>query len=119
MKQSIVRVAVLCLMATFLSAGLAQAKDQWKSVAKLTAGGDAKEVQVDMEASKCLIRCETAPVTINTVWVRSGGEKTQFKVATTLAKDGKATVDFGKTIKVTGLRISSPGTGTYEVYLAK
>lgn len=104
-------VAVVFAMAM---AGLVYA-DHWHKIADLTAGGDAKEVTVDKTISKCVIKCTSGSVIINTLVVREGAKKTPIKVVSTIAEGEEKLVEIGERRMVTGFRISDQGSGTYEI----
>jgi hypothetical protein len=88
-------------------------------VAELTAGGDAKEVEVNQQISKVLIKCTEGSVIINTVVVRDGGNKTPFTVGTRLNQGEEQQVTVGNNVNCSGLRISDDGRGKYVVRVKK
>ncbi len=104
-------VALGFVMAT---AGLVYA-DHWHKIAALTAGGDAKEVTVDKTISKCIIKCTSGSVIINTLVVREGAKKTPIKVVTTFTEGQDKLIEIGERRMVTGFRISDQGSGTYSI----
>lgn len=89
--------------------------DHWHKVAELTAGGEAKEVTVDKTISKCVIKCTSGSVIINTLVVREGEKKTPIKVVTTFTEGQEKLIEIGERRMVTGFRISDQGSGTYAV----
>lgn len=97
----------------------ASAKSKYAQVAELTAGGDAKEVAVNKEISKCMIEVIEGSVIINTVVVREGGNKTPITVAARLEKGAKHEIALGGAKMVSGLRISDAGRGTYRVHVKR
>ena len=104
-------VAMVIAMAT---AGLVYA-DHWNKIAELTAGGDAKEVTVDKTISKCVIKCTSGSVIINTLVVREGAKKTPIKVVSTITEGQEKLIEIGERRMVTGFRISDQGGGTYAI----
>ena len=106
-----VGVAVLVMVA-----GTAFAKD-WHKVADLSAGGEAKEVTVNREVSAIRLVAETATVTVQTVVVREGANKTPYTVAVRLPMKDNHDIKLPARVAVSGLRISDAGRGAYAVYV--
>lgn len=102
-------VAVLLVAAGTVLAG------DWATVAKLSAGGGPKEVEVNRPVSKIAIKCTEGSVIINTVVVRQGGQTTPHRVATRINKGDTQQISIGNKLQVTGLRISDDSNGKYEV----
>jgi hypothetical protein len=111
--------AVAVAAAVVCGATVVRAGDEYVQVAELTAGGDAKEVAVNKEISKCMIHVVDGSVTINTLVVREGGRKTPIPVTARIEKGSKHEIDLGGRKNVTGFRISDGGRGTYRVLVKK
>ena len=111
-KLSALVVAVLMSMSVYADkAGV--------KVATLTAGGDAKEVAVNQQVSKVLIKCTEGSIIINTVAVRDGGNVTKHTVGARINKDEVQQITVGEKVNCSGLRISDDGRGQYEVRVKK
>lgn len=82
-------------------------------VATLNAGGEAKEVGVNREISRCYLELVSGTVSINTVVVRP--EKTALPQTVRLQEGKLHMIDLGRKRTVTGFRISDNGRGTYRV----
>ncbi len=112
-------VLILVTVITALFALNARAGDDWKTIAELTAGGDAKEVEYSGAISKLKIECTSGSVIINTVVIRKGGDKLPFKVGARIESGKTQLVTVGDQQGVTGLRVSDDGRGTYKVRVRK
>ena len=88
-------------------------------VAELNAGGQAKEIAVNQQVSKVVIKCTEGSVIINTVVVRDGGKTTPHTVGRRLEKGEEQQITVGKEVNCSGLRISDDGRGTYVVRVRK
>jgi hypothetical protein len=94
-----------------------QTRGQWHQVASLQAGGNAKEVAVNRQTRRCLLKCVEGIVIVNTVVVREGASRTPHTVARRLNTGEEAVLDLGAKRPVTGLRISDSNRGRYSVYV--
>jgi hypothetical protein len=112
--KKIITLAIAVLMSMSVYADKAGVK-----VATLTAGGDAKEVSVDQQISKVLIKCIDGNVIINTVAVRDGGNVTKHSVGAKINKGEVQQITVGEKVNCSGLRISDDGRGQYEVRVKK
>ncbi len=111
-RSVLMAVAVL----VFGMAGSVLAKD-WDKVVTLNAGGDTKEVTINRDISAVRLVWESGTVSIQTVVVRQGAEKTPYTVAGRLEDKAPKEVRLPAKSQVTGLRISDGGRGTYAVYV--
>lgn len=80
---------------------------------EFNAGGDAKEVVVNREISRCYLELVSGVVSINTVVVRP--EKTALPQTVRLSEGRLHVVDLGGKRVVSGFRISDNGRGVYRV----
>ena len=89
----------------------------YSRVGSYTAGGSAKETGAPSSRPirKVRIVATSGSVIVNTVVVREGGAKTPHTLAVRLAAGESREIDLGSARRVTGLRISDGGKGTYEV----
>lgn len=113
--KTILTVMLLVVLCSFES----MAEKSGIKVASLTAGGDAKEVEVNQQISKVLLTCTEGSVIINTVVMRDGSNKTPFTIGTRLNKDEVQQISVGDKVNCSGLRISDDGRGTYDVHVKK
>ncbi|MCB1069899.1 MAG: hypothetical protein H7A43_11440 [Verrucomicrobia bacterium] len=104
----------MVVAAVLIAAGTVLAGD-WATVAKLSAGGGPKEIEVNRSVSKIAIKCTEGSVIINTVVVRQGGQTTPHRVASRINKGDTQQISIGTKLQVTGLRISDDSSGKYEV----
>ena len=102
----------MVLAASFATAACAD----WKTVAEVTAGGDAKELAVNRTIRTVQIECTAGSVIVNTVVIREGGAKSPITVARRFNQGEKQNLDLGYDRNVTGLRISDGGQGRYKVH---
>ena len=109
MKKWMLAAALLVIGATLAAA-------DWKTVAEVTAGGDAKELAVNRTIRTVQIECTEGTVIVNTVVIREGAGKNPITVARRFAKGEKQDIDLGTARQVTGLRISDGGRGKYKVH---
>jgi hypothetical protein len=110
----------LMLLALFaLMSSAVMAEKEGVKVATLTAGGDAKEVAVNQQISKVVIKCIDGSVIINTVVVRDGGNKTPHSVGAKLNQGEEQQITVGNQVNCSGLRISDDGRGQYVVRVKK
>ena len=109
MKKWILVLAVLVAGSMSASAG-------WKTVAEVTAGGDAKELAVNRTIRTVQIECTEGSVIVNTVVIREGAAKDPITVARRFSQGEKQDLDLGRDRTVTGLRISDGGKGRYKVH---
>lgn len=114
MKQLTMMLAVLLIGVT----GVHADKD-WKKVATLTAGGEAKEVDINQEVSRVMITCTEGSVIVNTVVVREGSKTTPHRVGARINHKESQQIRIGDKLPVTGLRISDDGRGTYVVKIKR
>lgn len=112
LKKMFLLVPVLFLMV----AGAAMARD-WDKVASLNAGGEAKEVVINREISAVRLVWESGIISIQTVVVRQGAEKTPHTVAARLENKAPLEIKLAGKTQVTGFRISDGGRGVYAVYV--
>ena len=89
----------------------------YSRVGSYTVGGSAKETGAPSSRPirKVRIVATSGSVIVNTVVVREGGAKTPHTLAVRLAAGESREIDLGSARRVTGLRISDGGKGTYEV----
>ncbi|MBI3985409.1 MAG: hypothetical protein HY343_00685 [Lentisphaerae bacterium] len=87
----------------------------WKTVGEFQAGGNAKEATFAGTASTCRIKCVEGTVSINTIVVRQGGDKTAVPVTAKLNAGEEREVALGQALSVTGFRISDDGRGRYQL----
>ena len=89
----------------------------YSRVGSYTAGGSAKETggPSSRPIRKVRIVATSGSVIVNTVVVREGGAKTPHTLAVRLAAGESREIDLGSARRVTGLRISDGGKGTYEI----
>jgi hypothetical protein len=99
--------------------GASMADKAGVKVGEFQAGGDAKEMAVNQQVSKVIIKCTDGSVIINTVVVRDGGNKTPHSVGARLNKGDTQQISVGDKVNCSGLRISDAGTGTYVVRVKK
>lgn len=84
---------------------------------ELKAVGGPKEVPVQREVSGCRIEVTEGIVVINTIVVRSGGQKSPITVARRLVKGEALDLPLGPKHMVDGLRISDSGGGDYRIFI--
>ena len=83
-----------------------------------SAGGAAESgIPTSRTIKKVLLVATSGSVTFNTMVVRQGGAKTSYTVSTRLAAGQTREIDLGGAKAATGLRVSTGGKGTYEVYV--
>lgn len=82
-------------------------------LATLNAGGEAKEVVVNRQISRCYLELVSGTVSINTVVVRP--EKTKLPQTVRLQAGRLHMIDLGGKRAVSGFRISDNGRGVYRV----
>ena len=89
----------------------------YSRVGSYTVGGSAKETGAPSSRPirKVRIVATSGSVIVNTVVVREGGAKTPHTLAVRLAAGESREIDLGSARRVTGLRISDGGKGTYEI----
>lgn len=89
----------------------------WSRVRSYTAGGSAKETGSPSSGPirKIRIVATSGSVIVNTLVVREGSSKTPHRLAVRLAAGESREIDLGSARRVTGLRISDGGKGTYEI----
>ena len=94
-------------------------KGEWTEVKDFEAGGAAKVIEMNRTVKLVRFTCLKGSVTIKTLIVRDAEMKrTSFRIAKTLNKgDEPLAVMIGDQVKVTSLRISDEGEGTYRVEL--
>jgi hypothetical protein len=113
--------AVVVGAAVLALAGGSQAGDRHQSerppAIELKAVGEAREVPVNREASGCRIEVTAGIVTINTIVVRAGGQKTPITVARRLTAGEAIDLPLGPKQMVDGLRISHGGGGDYKIFI--
>lgn len=112
------KFVAICLM-SFCAMFAATAEKAGVKVAELNAGGQAKEIAVNQQVSKVVIKCTEGSVIINTVVVRDGGKTTPHTVGRRLEKGEEQQITVGKEVNCSGLRISDDGRGTYVVRVRK
>ena len=64
-----------------------------------------------------LIASTSGSVAVNTVVLREGGAKTPYPVSARIEAGQTRTVDLGGRRKATGIRVSTGGKGTFDVYV--
>lgn len=111
----IVTAISLCLSG---SDSLGKDKNPWVRVAELTAGGEAKEVQVHATARQCRIQCVEGSVAIKTLVVREGADKATITVASKIEAGEQKDIELEREMEITGFRVSDGGQGRYEIYVA-
>lgn len=104
------------LIAALVTLGAWPASAGWKTVAEITAGGDAKELAVNRTIRTVQIECTDGSVIVNTVVIREGGAKEPIAVARRFEKGEKQNLELGRKRNVTGLRISDNGQGRYKIH---
>ncbi|MBN2301023.1 MAG: hypothetical protein JXN60_00770 [Lentisphaerae bacterium] len=114
-----IRKYIILLACFLLIAVASHAKQHWKLVSRLQAGGGAKEVPFSMTISQIRILCVKNSVILNTVVVREETKKDARQVVRTLGKGEEIVLDLDRPTQVTGLRISDGLEGEYEVYVKK
>ena len=82
-------------------------------LATLNAGGEAKEVVVNRQITRCYLELVSGTVSINTVVVRP--EKTALPQTVRLQEGKLHMIDLGGKRAVSGFRISDNGRGVYRV----
>lgn len=74
-------------------------------------------IPVSRPISKVRLVGTAGVVSVNSVVVREGSQKTQHKVVRRLNDGETIDIDLGGSRSATGLRISATGNGAYEVYV--
>jgi hypothetical protein len=94
-------------------------KGDWKEAGEFEAGGAAKVIEMNRTVKLVRFTCVKGSVTVKTLIVRDAEMKrTSFRIARTLNEgDDPLVVMIGDQVKVTSLRISDEGKGTYRVAL--
>ena len=64
-----------------------------------------------------LIASTSGSVAVNTVVLREGGAKTPYPISARIEAGQTRTVDLGGRRKATGIRVSTGGKGTFDVYV--
>jgi hypothetical protein len=82
-------------------------------LATLNAGGEAKEVVVNRQITRCYLELVSGTVSINTVVVRP--EKTALPQTVRLQEGKLHMIDLGGKRAVSGFRIGDNGRGVYRV----
>jgi len=83
------------------------------------SAGSAVEcgIPTSKKISKVRIVGTSGSVSVNTVVLREGGSKTPFAVSRRLGSGDTAEIDLGGARQATGLRISTGGKGTFDVFV--
>ena len=102
-----------------MAAGIqtARAEEDWKTIGKFSAKGDAKEAVYDGKINQFRIYCTEPPVIVNTVVVRlaDGGTK-KFTVGKEFTKkEERHVIKFDEKTHIKGIRISDDKEGSYIV----
>jgi len=108
-----IKYLIFLLVAGFST--MATANSDWTVVAKLKAGGAAKEVDVNQKVSKVSFTCQNGEIVILKLEVISEGKTSPYSLGAKLKKDEAQQVRVGDSIQCSKLRIIDEGQGEYEV----
>jgi hypothetical protein len=101
------------LAAFAVAAGVAVA-DGWYRVGDVPAGG-AKEITANFQDVQAVrIQGLEGNVTVQTLWVRNGGQRDEFPVGRSLGKDEIHEIELGGRT-ITGFRVLDSGSGRYAI----
>ena len=64
-----------------------------------------------------LIAATSGTVSVNTMVLREGGAKKSYTVSARLAAGQTRTIELGGRHQATGIRVSTGGKGTFDVYV--
>ncbi len=104
------------MLAATLVCMTALAAQDWAPLGAFQADGKAKQLEPGRKLSECRFVGELGSSRIHTVVVRTDSEKKALRVARTLGPGEELVVPLEVTGKVTVLRISDGGDGTYRVF---
>lgn len=107
---------LLMVLVSLLFTGSAWAGG-WHKIGTFAASKEAKEMAVNRNVDKLLIKVKEGSVIINTVVVRQGDAKTPHKVGARIEAGRQQELSLGDGTYVNGLRISDDGQGLYDVFV--
>lgn len=98
------------------AAGAAWAGD-WHRVGDFSTSRDAQEIGANYQnVRRVEIQCLDGNPVVQTVWVRNGGQKQEFRVAHGFTKGEKYTIELGGR-DISGFRISTANQGRFRIHV--
>lgn len=98
------------------AAGAAWAGD-WHRVGDFSPSREAQEIGANYQnVRRVEIQCLDGNPIVQTVWVRNGGQKQEFRVAHAFTKGEKYTIELGGR-DITGFRISTGNQGRFRIHV--
>ena len=111
-----IKTILLATAAICTAAGAAWAGD-WHRVGDFSTSRDAQEIGANYQnVRRVEIQCLDGNPVVQTVWVRNGGQKQEFRVAHGFTKGEKYTIELGGR-DITGFRISTANQGRFRIHV--